>query len=100
MGMCFLGRKCWLDNSATAPNPNPSRWELIRYEVYPNAYVAEIRYLDCTNFDGKKVIVFTGEFKGFPTRLDPHFDESSNIIARLAPTELGWIIANQIAESL
>lgn len=86
---------------APAPNPDPKRWLVLKNYERARGYVLVVRYLDCTNFEGVKVMVYRGSFSGYPSRLDPHFtrDESSPI-ARFRPDEEGIAMAIKLAESL
>ena len=85
---------------APAPNPNPDRWNLLEKQEYPNGYVLKVHYLDCTNFEGVKVMVFEGKFK-MRSHMDPHFHESSDApIARFRPDADGWERACKLAKSL
>lgn len=91
------------DTRTAPPNPDPKRWELLDYYLLPRAYVLVVRYLDCTNFEGVKVMVYRGEFPGTRRlqRLDPHFtpDEGSPV-ARFRPDEAGIAMAVDLASRL
>jgi hypothetical protein len=88
------------DNS-TNPNPKIGHWDILRHSIQRDGYVLEVLYHDCTNFEGRKILVFAGQP---PTRLeslDPHFFEESALIARFRPTHLGWDLAvNLVKHSL
>lgn len=85
---------------AVPPNPSPSRWELIEKIQFAHAYVLKVRYLDCTNFEGVKVMVYKGNYKRRET-LDPHFSKDGNSpIARFRPDAEGWSLAIGLAKSL
>ena len=87
--------------SAPAPNPDPSRWQLLHAYAYPHGYVLIVRYLDATNFEGVKVMVYRGKQKGVTLRLDPHFSEADDSpIARFRPDEEGIEMAKKLAASL
>lgn len=78
---------------APAPNPDPSRWTLIREYQAHAAYVVELVYHDCTNFEGRKIMVFRGKFvlTWSDGAVDPHFHDSDlSPLARFIPTEQGW----------
>ena len=60
--MSVLGRSCWTNNEAPAPNPSPERWEIQQIWAYDNAYVLKVKYLDCTNYEGMKVMVYKGQY--------------------------------------
>jgi len=100
MGINFMGRNCGTNPKQPAPNPNPSRWELIEKKQLKNSYILLVKYLDCTNFEGVKLMVFKGQYKK-PKTLDPHFRDTFNSpIARFPPTKEGWVLANIIANTL
>jgi hypothetical protein len=97
-----MRKSCYTNNDCkTIPNPQPDRWELIHKAEFKKAYVLKVKYLDCTNYEGMKILVFTGKYNDVKVNnqkyLDPHFDEEGNLIARLVPTQLGWTIACVIA---
>jgi hypothetical protein len=72
--------------------------------------VVLVRYLDCTNFEGKKILVFKDANQllkelntGLPNtlRLDPHFSKSlDSPFARFKPTTEGWAFALKFAALL
>jgi len=102
MGCSFKNwNHCHTNTFVTAvPNPDPSRWICLDIKEYKNAYVLKVRYLDCTNFEGVKVMVYKGKYKARGL-LDPHFDASNESpIARFKPTEEGWEMANTVAECI
>lgn len=57
---------------APAPNPQPSRWFLLEKAEFKNGHVLRVKYLDCTNFEGVKVMVYKGKYT-HRKELDPHF---------------------------
>jgi len=84
---------------APAPNPKPSRWKLLDMVQFANAYVLKVQYLDCTNFEGIKIMVYKGKFDN-PTNLDPHFtNDDKSPIARFKPNQKGWDDAIDYANS-
>jgi hypothetical protein len=103
MGIGIFGKSCLGDPSnvvAVAPNPSPTRWKMLNKTQYENSYVLTIRYLDCTNFEGVKIIVYRGQYEHIAV-LDPHFkDESDSPIARFKPTQEGISLAHKLAASL
>ncbi len=91
---------CSCNINSPAPNPDPSRWKLLEQKIFTNGYVLKVRYLDCTNFEGVKIIVFHGKMS-LPKILDPHFSEGKNSpIARFRPDKKGWGMAIKLAKSL
>ena len=69
-----------------------------------NNVVAFIRYPNCTNFEGNKVLVFKNYTLAklySRTRLDPHFSEDASChapFARFEPTGDGLAAAYILAE--
>ena len=77
------------------PNPNPSNFKIRRMYREYNYLVVELQYPDCTNYEGRKILVFRGVSKQELRKLkrvDPHFCDGkhSSPIARFAPTVEGW----------
>ena len=82
---------------APAPNPDPSRWNLLFVEQFKHAYLIAVRYLDCTNFEGVKVMVFRGTYVP-RERMDPHFsDGPESPVARFRPDADGFKMARALA---
>lgn len=98
MGVSII--TCSTNVNFPAPNPDPSRWRLVRYANFTNGHVLEAKYLDCTNFEGRKIMVFRGKFV-CRNRLDPHFSkDKTSPIARFRPDAVGWKMACKLADSL
>jgi hypothetical protein len=88
--------------NSPAPNPDPKRWKLLDTWFYNNAYVLKVKYLDATNFEGVKIMVYKGKFPGYKniTSLDPHFtDDDLSPIARFRPDKEGIAMANNLAKN-
>ncbi len=85
------------------PNPNPARFEILRTRQIGTALVAEVRYPDCTNYEGRKILVYAGT-SDFDLRtratLDPHFAEGGGPVARFKPTVYGWHLATTLAQGI
>jgi len=79
-------------------NPNSYRWKILREKIVDGMIVVEIRYLDCHNYSGKKILVYH-DYKKFQELkskgvLDPHFLETAySPMARFEPTDKGWKMA-------
>lgn len=101
MGISTLGRSCFTNSSVTAvPNPDPSRWKLLKVVKFKKSYVLVVQYFDATNFEGIKVMVYKGTYKKKKV-LDPHFSETDGSpFARFVPTDEGLIEAIKLAEYL
>lgn len=81
--------------SDTLPNPNPNNYKILRHKTVGKFLLIEIKYLDCTNYEGRKIIVFECSLKDLKEQklIDPHFSDNENFIsptARFQPTEQGW----------
>ena len=78
------------------PNPNPANYKILRSEQIDNYLVVEIQYLDCINYEGKKILVYrdcTLDKLKKQKLIDPHFCENKNFlspIVRFEPTDDGW----------
>ena len=86
-------------------NPDPLKWILTGSYQGKGGYVLDVRYLDCTNFEGRKLLVFKGKYDrvAFILRkeLDPHFLEDNKLMmARFRPTKEGYNLAKAICEIL
>lgn len=88
--------------------PDLSRWHILRHEyIGSKGYlVLEVLYPNCTNFEGRKIILYSAgvtlEELIQQKELDPHFTHKSALspIARFIPTKAGWDMAIKMAEAL
>ena len=87
-------------------NPNPRKFEILRSLQVGENLVVEIRYPNCTNYEGRKIVVYRGADlvsllkQAKKTGIDPHFSARDDLItpfARLEPTEEGWQAAERLA---
>lgn len=82
-------------------DPNPLRFTIEAVE-HGNGYVlALVRYPDCTNHEGLKILLFHGVSVAWVrdlVKLDPHFFEGGSIVARFAPTPKGLKMARTFLE--
>ena len=108
MGMNMLGSSCDRDTPTSKPlpgNPNKFRFSILRYELIGKVAVIMVHYPDCTNYGGKKILVFDDEnaLKRAISdgELDPHFLETNtSMVARFAPTDRGWGMAIRFAHRI
>jgi hypothetical protein len=105
MGMNVLGRKCWTNpTSPLASAPNPGRFVIVDHIKINGTLVVRIKYHDCTNFEGEKVLVFpdmTITALRARTEIDPHFAaDGFSPFARFKPTTEGWNAACAMAQIL
>lgn len=86
--------------SKEAEAPNPLEFK-INEAVEENGYlVADITYPNCSNFEGRKIILFDNVSKEWLyslSELDPHFEENGYIVARFEPTKRGIQLAIKAA---
>jgi hypothetical protein len=81
----------------TLPNPDPSNYKILEWMSYANGYlIVKIKYPDCTNYEGKKILVFKNcsltDLKK-QRKIDPHFSKNKKMfspVARFEPTDEGW----------
>ena len=83
-------------------NPDPKSYIILKSKVIGELTVALVKYPDCTNYEGKKIIVMTNEVYYnciVKQTLDPHFCENKNYcpVARFAPTM--WDVAVKFART-
>ncbi len=77
-------------------NPDPRRYKILRSKQVDDFLFVMIKYLDCTNFEGKKILVFEDVVLEDLERqkvIDPHFSNSKKYIhpvARFKPTDIWW----------
>lgn len=90
---------------ATLPNPNPENYSVMHSEVVNGYLIIELKYHDCTNFEGRKIMVYECTLNELIKQklIDPHFCNNENYfspIARFEPTERGWNNACALANVL
>ena len=100
MGCSCIGFNNCPVSGRPSGNPDPSRWERLDCQRFPNAFVLKVRYLDATNFGGVKILVFEGPYRHIAP-MDPHFQEGPDSpVARFIHTDYGWLLALRLAVSL
>lgn len=78
-------------------NPDPSRFTVVKVEQIGSLFISLIEYPNCTNYEGKKLLVSKFDPREKAT-LDPHFAKRSGLLARFVPTDLGWGMAVMFAK--
>lgn len=85
-------------------NPNPSNYDVLESEQIGKCLIVKIRYPDCKNYEGVKILVYLGTTL-FELRkqkhIDPHFTDDSKYIspvARFVPTKAGMALAKKLAK--
>jgi hypothetical protein len=82
-------------------NPNPKKFMISRIQSIGNFLIAEVFYSDCTNFEGRKILVFKDisrlQLESLK-ELDPHFCNTGHTspVARFVPTKEGWEMAKAL----
>lgn len=91
----------------TSPhNPNPDRYKILNVYESGNNVAILIKYEGCTNYEGKKVLVYRDvKLKQLVKQgsLDPHFSNNNKFfspIARFEPTAEGWQFAREFCNRL
>lgn len=103
-----LFKRRFSSSSYTTPapqgNPDPSKWEIGYHKAIGKFLVVAIRYPDCNNYEGKKILVYENvtidELKA-QGKIDPHFSEDKKYkspFARFEPTDRGLMMAVSMCE--
>ena len=86
-------------------NPDPYNWIEVRHrECGSDNLVVWLRYPDCFNYEGNKILVYLDTtWKQLKAQriIDPHFSSNKRFLspfARFEPTEAGWDAACVVAE--
>lgn len=99
----YLGRsrstyeRCDKPSKQTNPrNPDPHKYEIIDSISINNFLIVIIKYPNCTNYEGKKILVYRNctieQLKNQAEGIDPHFCRKKypkSPIARFEPTKEG-----------
>jgi hypothetical protein len=76
--------------------PNPKNWEILKYIESGKHLLVKIKYPDCTNYEGKKILLYRNTTLNQLKKqgsIDPHFSNNKYFkspFARFEPTEEGW----------
>lgn len=105
LSMSLYDTQQWEKNIAKG-NPDPENYEIVRTNQVGNHLVMLVRYPDCSNYEGNKVLLFKDttllDIKKQKV-LDPHFCDNEDFIspfARFEPTTYGYNVALQLAGQL
>lgn len=106
----------WIDGirpaesyAAPAPdprNPDPGNYKVILVEEHGNYLIVKLNYPNCTNFEGNKILVFSGVklIDLMNQRLiDPHFFQDKKFaspVARFIPTPEGLNMARKFVVAM
>ena len=86
--------------------PNPHIFSIFGHWQFGKYLVVKIRYNNCTNYEGTKILLFEGvtiDQLGEWKHIDPHFSDSTKFkspIARFVPTIQGIDMAVALAKAL
>ena len=87
--------KVYSNEPPKLPNPDPKNYIITHEYICGKFIVLKIRYPDCTNFEGNKILVYkdiTLEDLKKQGSIDPHFSDNKEFhspIARFEPTQEG-----------
>lgn len=87
-------------------DPDPLNYKILSSFESGDYLILEIKYLNCTNYEGKKILVYKGVtlLELFNQKyLDPHFSNSEiykHPIARFVPTDEGLAMAKVFVQYL
>lgn len=91
--------------SSWTPNPNPENYTILAHKEFSNGkLLVKIQYDDCTNYEGKKILLYdkcTLKQLQDQKLIDPHFSDNKEFkspIARFEPTIQGWMMGCMCAE--
>lgn len=108
-GYCSWGKinqEAWEQKNETLPNPDPKNYRVLKSEQINSYLLLVIIYPDCTNYEGRKILLFKNVTlqQLFDQKLiDPHFSNNKQYkspIARFEPTENGWELGKQFVNFL
>jgi len=80
-------------------NPDPANYQLVDTLTIGNFLIVEIKYPNCKNYEGRKILVYEGvtwQKLRSQKLIDPHFSANKKFIspiARFEPTDRGWRMA-------
>jgi len=106
MGICApVSRSSFSSPPPALPNPDPRNFKFVSSLQIGQFLVIEIEYPDCTNYEGRKVMVFHSTIQDLLRQgaIDPHFSDNAEKIsplARFEPTLRGREWAMMFAEQL
>lgn len=81
-------------------NPSPYNFIINKIEFVGSLHLVEVIYPNCTNYEGKKILLIKDDIKNIKKRLDPHFNEDGKLIARFQPTKKGWELGLELLNNL
>ena len=107
MGMLIGFSNSSFDDSKQIINtPDTNKWVINKSIMIGKYLLIDITYPNCTNYEGKKFLLFENILKEDlvkQKKIDPHFFNNKNYyspIARFEPTKKGWEMAKILMNSL
>jgi len=87
------------------PNPKPDNYQILQTSGVGDYTIIKLKYLDCTNYEGVKILVFKASLSNIinQKKIDPHFSDNKTYIspiARFEPTHAGLLMALALCELL
>lgn len=88
------------------PNPDPNNYEVLNSYSIRGHLLIEILYPDCTNYEGRKLLLFKSTTSNQLMKqgaIDPHFSSNKrkrSPFARFEPTSAGWASAKYLMLTL
>jgi len=101
----FDGKIKKVFGTSSLPNPNPANYTIVRSLVINGYLIIEIKYHDCTNYEGRKIMLYDSTLVELINQklIDPHFSNNKKYIspiARFEPTKRGWKLACTLANCI
>lgn len=100
MGLSILRSASYVSKVPVDPAmPDPHKYEIERHNMTGQFLSVQIRYPNCTNYEGRKILIYYGitiEKLIEQKYIDPHFSDNPKYkfpIARFEPTDNGWLMA-------
>ena len=86
-------------------NPDPQEFTITSVEQHGYYLICRVTYQDCTNYEGRKILVFRGVTEQQlrqSKELDPHFCGDGHVspVARFVPTPEGLRMARTLVKAL
>lgn len=104
--LTLLKKTVYVADTKTFPNPRPDNYNILAVYEVGNYLIIKIRYLDCVNYEGVKILLFencTIEQLIKQNLIDPHFSDDKSFhspIARFEPTQKGLELAVKFVKML
>ena len=102
---CCKQKRYDSDIAPESPNPDPSKYKIIKNLEIGGNTLLMAQYEGCTNYEGKKILLYKASYEELLQQdvLDPHFSKSKlfhHPFARFRPTNDGWREGKAVLYSL